>query len=260
MIYNYINSKIIIAKVYDEFAIKSNDWESRSPQWIMDAISHLGIEYSLEEIAKDFEFNNYKVKIPCNTRMLSAVVYDGKPLQRTTADTFLLTNKIASQYVTPTYYIINNGNIELEVESGIITIIYSKPPFEWDDVLNMWFPMIPDNIQVIENILWYVLTRILARGYQHSVYNLTQNNGLTNPDMRWRNTIKSARNACNTMDATKRASMADILSRFLSNPHADIQELYNPRSKYGVRREPLYTFSDITDELNRLKLESNENS
>ena len=230
MVYNFVNGKLIIAKMYDEFNIKSRDWESRAPRWIADAMKYLNINLAWEEITEDIDFTDYTFKLPCNIRMLRGIVVNNIKLDRVTTVSHKLTNKEIDQRTTNLkYYTLNNGMIELEQKEGTASVVYRKAPVEWDDKLGMWIPMIPDIPDVHENIAWYVLKIILARGYEHPIYSLTTNRPENNPDYMWRTTMKKARRSSNRMDNEQRRIMAETLINFLSNPHGDIQELFNIR-------------------------------
>lgn len=237
MVYNYISSKVVIGTVYEDFNILSNDWENRAPKWILNALGFYNVEYSLENTFEPIKFTNYKFKLPCNTSLLRAIIINSRLLERVSNSSFLISRH---QMPDPNVYQINIGNVELGIESGEAIVIYNKPPFEWDDVLNVYFPLIPHTSQVIENLSWYVLMRILARGYVHPVYSLATQNPLVNPDIRWRDTLKSAKNSINRMDATERASLSEILTRFIADPLSLERDLFK---HYTVNSANLSTFT-----------------
>lgn len=226
MIYNLINGKIIIAKMYDEFNIKSRDWETRSPKWIADAMKYLNIRNSWKEVVEEIEFTDYGFDLPCNTKVLRGIVINNVRLTKSTVVGHQLTNQTIGQHTNENYfYNINAGRVELEIPSGTAKIVYWKLPVEWDDILGMWIPMIPDIPEVMENIAWYVLKIIIARGYVHPVYSLTTNSELNNPHLMWERTKRRAKNRANAMDVDTRAIMAETLSSFLVDPKSDINDL-----------------------------------
>ena len=230
MTYNFINGRFIIAKIYDEFNIKSNDWESRAPRWIMDALQYLNIKVIFEEVVEEIEFDNYTFNLPVNVRLLRGIVLNNTKLNRVNTVSHKITNSKVDQYTNNLRnYSIDNGKVHLEQKSGKAIVVYARIPLDWDDELGMWIPRVPDVVEVQENITWYVLKLILARGYIHPIYSLTSNRAELNPDYNWKATRKAARLAAGSMDVEARASMAEVLSRFLNNPHADIDELFNTR-------------------------------
>ena len=250
MTYNFINGKFIIAKLYDEFNIKSSDWETRAPRWIADALSNLGAFKSLKQVNEPIKFTNHTFKLPCDTKVLRGISINGVKLDRVTNVNYKETNKEVSKYIVPsgTYYL-DNGEVSVEFEEGIAHVSYLVLPVEWDDELGMWIPMIPNKFKVVQNITWYVLKLILARGYIHPLYSLTTNNPLLNPSILWRDTTKGAKLAINSMDNEERRIMADTLSRFLSNPRADAEELFSMYTQYSQKtNEPVHTFDDLLKE------------
>lgn len=230
MTYNFVNGKLIIAKMYDEFGIKSRDWESRAPKWIADAMKYLKIYYSYEEVTEEISFTNYSFKLPCDIRVLRGIVLNNIKLNRVTTVSHKLTNKTLDQVTNElNNYSLDSGTVHLEQKEGTAYVIYRKVPVTWDDILGMWIPDVPDIPEVQENVAWYVLRIILARGYKHPIYSLTTNRVELNPDYMWRSTIKKAKSSAKTMDNEQRRIMAERLSTFLANPHGDIQELFNIR-------------------------------
>lgn len=226
MIYNFVSGKLIIAKMYDEFNIKSRDWELRSPKWIADAMKYLNIRTSFKEVVVEVEFDNYEIELPCNIRALRGIVINGKRLHKSTVVGHQITNQEVGFYSQDTrYYNLSDGKAIVEYKSGTAKVVYWALPVEWDDVLSMWIPKVPDIPEVQENIAWYVLKIILARGYVHPIYSLTTGGELNNPALMWERTKRRAKNRANAMDADTRSIMAETLSNFLVNPQSDIDDL-----------------------------------
>lgn len=230
MVYNWINGKVVIFKLNDEYNIKSRDWESRVPNWILNALSYLNIGASLDEAQVDIEFTNYSFKLPCDIKVLRGVIVDSMSLNRVTTVSHQVTNTIIADYAEYTNnYSIDNGYIYLEKESGTATVVYNRVHLETDDISGMWIPMIPNIPEVIDNITYYVFKIILARGYIHPIYNLTNNNPLTNPDLMWRNSLIIAKRKIKSMDSAQRAKVAEIMTRFIADSNAETNELFNDR-------------------------------
>lgn len=229
MVYNLISGKIIISTIYDEYNVQSRDWENRAPAWIAKALGYLGITYGLEEDVEEIHFDNYSFELPCNTKMLRAIVIDGFKLDRVTSAAFKQVGEVDSSHMqVHNKYILNAGRVELQIKSGTAYVIYRKLPLDWDDNIGMWIPRVPDIPEVIDNITWYVLKIILARGYSHPVYSLNTNREHNNPDLRWKNSMKAAKIKARSLDNEGRRIMAETLSTFLSDPNADINKLFFP--------------------------------
>ena len=233
MIYNYINGKIIIAKMYDEFNIKSRDWENRTPKWIADAMKHLNINVSWEEVGERIEFDNYHFELPVNVRLIRGIIINGIKCNRVTTVSHIINNTELDKYSNDNYnYSLSNNAVNVEIKSGTAVIVYKRLPLDWDDILGMWIPKLPDVPQVIDNIGWYVLKIILARGYQHPIYSLTSNRAELNPDYLWKSGLKAARMSAKRMDNEDRRILAETLSNFLVNPHSHIDDLFSKSAKY----------------------------
>lgn len=64
MIHKFINSKILIAKVYDEYNIQSDDFTSRLPNWTYNVLRQIKVKqvYVIKNI--QIEYDNNKIYIP----------------------------------------------------------------------------------------------------------------------------------------------------------------------------------------------------
>lgn len=247
MNYNFINGKFIIAKLYDEFNIKSSDWESRAPRWIADALSNLKVFKSMKQVNKPIPIIDNIFKLPCNVKVLRSISVDGIKLDRVLNPTYTTTNRLVTN--PSNTYFISGDEIHVEYKTGIAVVTFMELPVEWDDEFNMWIPLVPNTFQVIDNVTWYVLKLILARGYIHPLYSLTTNNPLLNPSLLWRDTVKGARLSINSMDSEERKIMSNVLSNFLTNPRADSQELFSIyANSYPKNNEPVVTFNDLLKE------------
>ena len=109
-------------------------------------------------------------------------------------------------------YNINNGWIHLSnIESGNITIICSEVPYIYDENLDILFPIIPDNEDLIECITQYCLWYILMRGYKHPILSLSTNNPFINPAQAFTNGQMAARNSCNALSHSAKKTLSKLL-------------------------------------------------
>lgn len=247
MIYNYVNGKIIIAKMYDEFNIKSRDWENRSPKWIADAMNHLNIFVGWEEVADTIPIKDFRFELPKNLKVLRGILINGKKANRVTSIAHITNNKSLEGRTLHTFdYSISGNTVNVEIKEGIATVIYRTMPLDWDDVLGMFIPKIPDLPLVIDNIGWYILKIILARGYNHPVYSLSTNNLSVNPDYLWRTSLHKAKLSAKRMDNEDRRILSETITRFLTNPNSDSDELMLKDKKIVV---PVNNFINYWDKL-----------
>lgn len=229
MINDSVNGKLIIASIYDEFNIISRDWESRSPRWILDALKGLNISLEYGYKTETVKIENYKFKLPCRSELVRGIFVNGKPLNLTRTIGHLLTyDQLELKNIQDKrFYTISEKRITTEIESGEAIVVYASIPLDWDETTNMYIPRVPDIQEVIENVKWYILKIILARGYKHPVYSLTTNNPLNNPHLRWEQTKRPARLAARRMTKEQRMQMAEVLSEFTSDPHTYVNDLIN---------------------------------
>ena len=64
------------------------------------------------------------------------------------------------------YYLINNGAIQTNFDSGKLKIHYSAYPTDSDG-----YPMVPDNVYVKQALEWYILRQMLMGGFKHPEFN-----------------------------------------------------------------------------------------
>lgn len=239
MVTDYLNGKLIISNIHDEFNIVSRDWESRAPRWIYDALQNLKISLQAGNITKAIDFTNYQFELPCRMEVLRDIFINEIKLEYTgTTGHELIRKKLKDEGITDLrYYSVTNGIVTLEIEKGTANVVYTNLPLDWDDELGMWIPKIPNVPEVIENIKWYVLKIILARGYKHPVYSLVSQNPYNNPDIRWQQTIGKAKRAARAISKEQRANMADIMSEFIADPNTSINDLISEQYRTDLNIE-----------------------
>jgi hypothetical protein len=240
MVYNLVNGKLIIAKMNDEFNIKSRDWENRAPKWIADAMSFLSIYPSWERRVEEIKFQNYYFELPCSMKVLEGIIIDD--IKQDKSQTIALEYLLGRVNAGKKFYTISGGKVITQNKEGVAYVIYKSPPVVWDDTTGVWIPKIPDIAEVQENIAWYVLKHILARGYVHPIYDLKSNSGHLNPHMLWEMTKKRARNRAKAMDLEDRRALADVMCSFLANPKADLNEfLIEDMNFKNLALEPVHS-------------------
>lgn len=193
MIYKYISSKAIISKVKRDFNIDYTDWIYLTPEWIGECISQLEIKTVLTMAKSETTVSNYRCNIPCDLEVLLGIEYNGYRLNRNnniarlnknyTIDSDIIyddiyeDNELISKRFRGTsisnvesYSIVGNNVLDFTFESGDIIIYYKTLPLELDTTFNIYLPMIPDNANLIECISWFIITKMLSRGYVHPVF------------------------------------------------------------------------------------------
>lgn len=110
-----------------------------------------------------------------------------------------------------TTYNITNGYIHTNIEYGTCEIMGGSIPYEYDEELDILFPLIPDDEYLKNAIIQYCLANMLRRGYKHSVLNLQANNRYVNPAQAYEYYTLKARNSCNSISPSAKQSLSKIL-------------------------------------------------
>ena len=213
MTFNQINSSTIIYNIMDRFAIKSQDFATRTPDWVRACLEDLDIRLNLETDVHRTEFNNGRCLLPKFCAVVEWVVIDGvkanfneslylvnTPVGLNRGANFVgdsSNNDFNNTVITdtdhpaedvefansnlPRFYNLENGWLKTNVNFGFIEIKYKHIPFVFDDVFGLEFPLIPDEEHLREAIMWFIITRIVMRGYVHSILSLDKRDRFTNP-------------------------------------------------------------------------------
>ena len=206
MIYNLKNSRSVIYKVYDTFNIEGSEWESRAPEWIVNAMSEINSVLALSEIREIVQVEQYRFKLPCNIKVLGGILYNTQRLTRskryTTSDTQEKRN-------IGEYIITNEGWVYLDgIENGEVTVVYKTYPYIFDQDIQRQVPLIPDKEEVEIALMWYCMRQLLYRGYKHLVVTFNSNDPDINPNLAWDKYKKLAKNAINRMDSDARYKLS----------------------------------------------------
>ena len=108
-------------------------------------------------------------------------------------------------------YKINNGWVHVNLEAGICELLVGSIPYEYDETLDILFPIIPDDELLIKSITYHCLENILMRGYKHPILALTNNNEFTNPSIMYVKSKVAARNSCNSLSPSAKRSLSILI-------------------------------------------------
>lgn len=82
------------------------------------------------------------------------------------------------------FVITGSGQIELDFDANWIVVEWFGPATYYDDFFNEEVPFIYDNGDLLEAVSWYIMYKILSRGYKHQVFSLTGQEPV-NPYIQW---------------------------------------------------------------------------
>jgi len=216
MIYNQISSDVCIARVFDRFNIEYSGFIARVPNWIFQAMGELDIYQAFSDYKVSATIESYKVQIPLQTKEIMAVEYDGLRLRRIDAINNIEGNQTLLYHPVGTYQI-SNGYIITSFEEGEIIFYIKAFPVVLNTNLNLYFPSIPNNEDVLIALDWYMLKRLLERGHIVYGYSLKENNEFTNPALAWEKWKKIARNSVIHIDSDERSAISNMLKTFIQN-------------------------------------------
>ena len=215
MNFNSISSSVLVFDIIDRYNIKSQDFVTRSPNWISACLDDMKLTGNTESSVYKVKFNNNRVLLPEFCKSIDWVVLDGnikykgeyneslyivdneielnrkalfegESLDKTKLDCIdESTEKDTSFYGSdmPFFYRISNGWLHTNVAFGTIDIKYNKLQTIFDSDLGLDFPTIPDEFNVREAIICFILKTIIMRGYVHPILNFRDRDVNINPSL-----------------------------------------------------------------------------
>jgi len=167
MITKHISSGTIIADVFRDLNISGSNWVMNAIEWISFGLAELGGSYHTELVNEELEVSNYRVRIPCALHCLREVIYNNAVLPK--YNTINIEDGSIADVefwndMSPLY-------IKTSFETGTIKLYYYKLATEFDKVLNIHTPLIPeDGLMKVRIFLQeYILMKYLGRGGKHPV-------------------------------------------------------------------------------------------
>ncbi len=221
MVYKYISTKNIINALYDE-GVKSTDFEGRIPAWSANALKALNCYKIYYESPVEVKIVDYKVKVPDVVESIKSIEYKGKKLYEIRKNRPI--EKDGMEYER--CYVISNGYIEFSFTDVTVILNVKTIPIEYDVQYNMYFPLMPDKIDVLTYLTYYCLRKLMVRGYKHPFYNLDINNGNTNINFLVDRSKRAAVLSINRMNNEQRRRISNILSRADVSPKVDLTRLF----------------------------------
>jgi hypothetical protein len=166
MIYKHVSSKHAIRKVFRIFKLSaSSDWVNDAVEWIGDAIQLIGTSAPLVPKIYDAQIINHRAMYPDDFFSMNAVEYNGRPLPYSNDLTIFSgqanTAKMNMRAGSEGFAYISNGIIT-HLESGVVRFHYEAFPIDDEG-----FPLIPDQIDYMEAVQWFLMRCIILSGTPH---------------------------------------------------------------------------------------------
>lgn len=213
MVYNYTSSKAIITKVFRDSGIQRNDWIKDAVEWIGESLEAIGAAPQLEDKSQILRTRSHKTPLPADLFRISEIRYgtgnfekDEKP----TREDFNIVLKYGDPSNHPSLieedssvykgansaqesFILEPGYIKTSFESDWILITYLGFALDDDN-----FPMVPDHYEYKQALYWYIIMKLLERGWDHPA-------GISwdIAEKRWLKYCTQARNKANMPDESK---------------------------------------------------------
>lgn len=239
----YINSATLIADIYNDYNIQSDDFIPRFPIWIANALDELKFLQAFIIKECDIEFEDNRCELPWGFQGAISVLIDGRKIslknsagtdtdsyneviktvptytpftefpysEVSTIDTDIETPAFKTSDNSEPYYYISSNWIHTNIKEGTLHLTYKSIPVVYDSNLNMEFPLIYDVGMLKRYLKLYVVRQILLRGYKHPVLNLKDNNPIVNPGLELMNIRSNVRVACNKFNKDRREAIAQIV-------------------------------------------------
>lgn len=156
----YISSRVIIDKVYRDLNLEEdNDRWQDIIEWIGEAIEAIHISYTLQSKTVQLEVSNFRALLPCDFYSLIMAKVNGVASKESANPFDFNSNQprsIRSHFIEYPY-------IKLNCDNGFVDLAYYAFPLD-----NENFPLVPDNYQVKEALMWYILKKMIMGGWKHS--------------------------------------------------------------------------------------------
>ena len=252
MVYRFISSSAIVAKVQADLKIPTSDWTADAIDWIAESIDFIGWHGGFEKKACDLKIKNYRAELPVDlyTMLPAGVEFNGHPLpygtdsSGYTTSTHPRTTVISPEHnahiatTAPAFQVdpdadpkgsesFNQRHKTADSRQGaqyyLLNGNYLQTSFEEGTVRLHYtaflldecgFPMIPDNIYLKEAIKWYIIRQLLGQGYSHPVFNWQQAN------LEWERYTNRAGNDMAMPDPNKMESLKNLWVRLVPDIHA----------------------------------------
>lgn len=202
MITRYITESEFKIGFDDRFNIETNDWVGRLNKWLLKSIRLVNSNILFQPSALKLPFSGGILHMPIDIDILYGITYEGirlsttdmvRPGEEPDSFLYLAGNAVGTEIlvdpneipigielpkslstVTPAkkfFYTVMRDDvisINVGVPAGEVIIYYKSLPYT---IANGKLEMlIPDDEFLIDNLEWYVLLRLMGRGYKHHVF------------------------------------------------------------------------------------------
>ncbi len=224
MIQKLISINVVLRKVVKDLGIDDKElYIDDFIEWIAEGLQYIGSYYQYCEKEVSIDITDYKGELPCDFHSLirihdrvdNKVDSFNKNLIGTTTTTL---NKNSH---TSRDYNITNNVITTSYQTGVVYVQYLGIPLDEEG-----FPMIPDNINYLDALMWKCAYQLSIKGY---VFKSTQLNNFQYVESKWHRYCQQARANINMPDADTLERLKNIMIRF----KPDLNQYHNNFNTLG---------------------------
>lgn len=186
MVYKTCSVNKVIAQFYRDYKPSHSGFIQDAIEWIGDAIDIMKCVGGYGELSKEVEVFDYRAKLPCELESLIGISHNGFRLARNGGLNHknLKDAKVLSLPLCITEsYTLNPNYINTSFKDGCITIYFLGIERDCDG-----YPMVIDDAIYREALCWYILMKLLGRGFKHQTFTYKD------AEDRWKYTYPKARN------------------------------------------------------------------
>lgn len=192
-----VSANVIIDKIFRDFDLQDSDWKNDAYEWIGEAIEFIGHTAGFVPKSKILQIESHRALLPPDYHIVrpKGVIYQHQPLpygrdgnryEPSHAIEFLsavqgdFPDMVRGLYGHPIntvrgnneyYTLAGDSYLNTSFESGQVLLKYWA--YATDD---KGFPLVPDSVYYKEAIMWYVLKKMILRGYKHPEFNYDKAN------------------------------------------------------------------------------------
>jgi len=161
MIYKYTSIKPLIAKIYRDLSLESDESWLNMVEWIAEGLDLIGAKPQYVQVVLDIPVVNHRASLPCGFISLQGITKQGVSMFKlqgihdtnSCSDTVDETNRVRTTHNAG--YTINDGYINTNFKEGVITVTCTMVSMDEEGL-----PMIPDDVSYREALYRYVLTKL----------------------------------------------------------------------------------------------------
>lgn len=192
MVYKTCSINKVIAQIYRDFKPSNSGWVEDAVEWIGDAIDIMKCGGNYTMTSREIEVIDFRAKLPCDIKSLAGIAYKGHRLPRNGGITTKLLNCAEVNNLPQSLsesYTLNPNYINTSFQTGCITVFYLGIELDCDG-----YPTVIDDPKFREALTWYVLMKMLGRGFKHQTFTYKD------AEDRWRKMYPQAQNRCRAFD------------------------------------------------------------